>query len=119
MFQFPARGLDTGYIRGWKVGAMPLAPVHHRTPRPRAGDLRMGVPVVLTVEGRGGAGGGGRNAVSRRGWPICGRWGPVLAITARRAETLKARAYDGDLARIACAADDAGWPGCGGGRPGG
>ena len=27
---------------------------------------------------------------------------PVLAITARRAETLKARAYDGDLARVFC-----------------
>ena len=25
---------------------------------------------------------------------------PVLALTARRAETLKARAYDGDLARV-------------------
>lgn len=33
-----------------------------------------------------------------------------LAITARRAETLKARAYDGDLARIAVPADaDAAW----------
>ena len=30
---------------------------------------------------------------------------PVLAITARRAETLKARAYDGDLARIVPPAD--------------
>jgi GTP cyclohydrolase II len=36
------------------------------------------------------------------GWPNCGPLGaPELAITARRAETLKARAYDGDLARLA------------------
>lgn len=35
---------------------------------------------------------------------------PQLAITARRAETLKARAYDGDLARIAVPAGaDLGW----------
>jgi len=64
------------------------------------GDLRMGVPVMLTgrdgsalvvaVEGLGAV----RLADLRR----LGQ--PVLAITARRAETLKARAYDGDLARI-------------------
>ncbi|OYW47352.1 MAG: GTP cyclohydrolase II [Rhodobacterales bacterium 12-65-15] len=64
------------------------------------GDLRMGVPVLLTgpegaalvvaVEGLAPA----RLAEVR----ALGQ--PVLAITARRAETLKARAYDGDLARI-------------------
>ena len=31
---------------------------------------------------------------------ICALGRPILAVTARRAETLKARAYDGDLARI-------------------
>ena len=65
------------------------------------GDLRMGVPVVLTGGGQAAlvvaveALDGGRLA-ALRGFGL-----PVLAITARRAETLKARAYDGDLARIA------------------
>jgi GTP cyclohydrolase II len=73
--------------------------IPERLTRARA-DLRMGVPVVLC---------GAEGAVlvaavetldavrlsDLRGFGV-----PVLAITARRAETLKARAYDGDLARI-------------------
>jgi GTP cyclohydrolase II len=73
--------------------------IPERLTRARA-DLRMGVPVVLC---------GAQGAVlvaavetldavrlsDLRGFGV-----PVLAITARRAETLKARAYDGDLARI-------------------
>jgi GTP cyclohydrolase II len=69
------------------------------------GDLRMGVPVVL-------AGAGGAALVAAVEALDAGRladlrgFGPaVLAITARRAETLKARAYDGDLARILPPAD--------------
>ena len=74
------------------------------------GDLRMGVPVILC--GPGGAAlvasvealDAGRLADLRGFGP------PVLAITARRAETLKARAYDGDLARILPPAGaDLGW----------
>ena len=74
------------------------------------GDLRMGVPVVLC--GPDGAAlvvavealDAGRLADLR------GFGEPVLAITARRAETLKARAYDGDLARIQPPPDaDLGW----------
>ncbi|MCX7287011.1 MAG: GTP cyclohydrolase II [Rhodobacterales bacterium] len=64
------------------------------------GDLRMGVPVVL-------AGPGGAVLVAAvealdapRLADLRSLGAPVLAITARRAETLKARAYDGDLARI-------------------
>lgn len=69
------------------------------------GDLRMGVPVVLS---------GGGEAVlvvavealdAARLADLRGFGAPVLAITARRAATLKARAYDGDLARIALPAD--------------
>ena len=64
-------------------------------------DLRMGLPVVLT--GEHGAAlvaaaetlDSARLAALRAADPDL-----VLAITARRAETLKARAYDGDLARL-------------------
>lgn len=68
-------------------------------------DLRMGVPVVLTDGGRAAliaaieTLGGERLADLRR------LGTPELAITARRAETLKARAYDGDLARLAVPVD--------------
>jgi GTP cyclohydrolase II len=86
-----------------------LAPtILQRLTRAR-GDLRMGVPVVLT--------GGGEAALvvavealdAGRLAALRSFGSPVLAITARRAETLKARAYDGDLARIALPAD-AGMP---------
>ncbi len=74
-------------------------------------DLRMGVPVVLadqdsailalSAETLNGARLADLRAVADT---------PVVAITARRTETLKARAYDGDLARIIMPADaDAGW----------
>jgi GTP cyclohydrolase II len=63
-------------------------------------DLRMGVPLVLA----GPDGAVLFAAVEALDAPrladLRGFGAPVLAITARRAETLKARAYDGDLARI-------------------
>ncbi|MFN3642527.1 MAG: GTP cyclohydrolase II [Gemmobacter sp.] len=71
-----------------------------RLNRARA-DLRMGLPVVLTDAGAGALVaavetlGGDRLAALRQ------RGAAVLAITVRRAETLRARAYDGDLARVA------------------
>lgn len=65
-------------------------------------DLRMGLPVVL-IDGSGG----GVLALAtetlspQRLADLRGLGGdPVVAITMRRAETLKARAYDGDLARV-------------------
>ena len=84
---------------------MSLAPsIIERLTRAR-GDLRMGVPVVLT--------GGGQAALvvavealdTDRLRALRDFGAPMLAITARRAETLKARAYDGDLARSAVPAD--------------
>ncbi|KIN75280.1 GTP cyclohydrolase-2 [Sulfitobacter noctilucae] len=79
---------------------MSLAPdITEQLARARA-DLRMGVPVVLT----------GPHPVlvlaaetlsAQRLADILALGGePVLTVTARRAETLKARVYDGDLARI-------------------
>ncbi|MBI1171530.1 GTP cyclohydrolase II [bacterium] len=79
---------------------MTLAPtLTERLARAR-GDLRMGVPVVLVGEGAALVVAveeldAGRLADFR----ALGQ--PVVALTLRRAETLKARAYDGDLARIA------------------
>ncbi|WP_425071862.1 GTP cyclohydrolase II [Sagittula sp. S175] len=64
------------------------------------GDLRMGVPVVLT----GAAGAvlvASAETLSRARLAEILTLGPVdLALTDRRAETLKARAYDGDVARV-------------------
>jgi GTP cyclohydrolase II len=69
-------------------------------------DLRMGLPVVLTdgtdsvialaIETLNADRLTGLRALPGQ---------PVIAITSRRAETLKARAYDGDLARILLPAD--------------
>ena len=74
------------------------------------GDLRMGVPVMLV--------GGGHAAMvvavealdAARLAELRLLGAAELVITARRAETLKARAYDGDLARIAVQSSaDVGW----------
>ncbi|MEO1732291.1 MAG: GTP cyclohydrolase II [Pseudomonadota bacterium] len=75
------------------------------------GDLRMGVPILLSdanehllVLAAETLRPDRLAAVRRLAQP------PVLAITARRALTLKARAYDGDLARIHLPPDaDIGW----------
>ena len=64
------------------------------------GDLRMGVPVVLT-SGSAAALAVAVEALTPGRLADLRRLGtPELALTARRAETLKARPYDGDLARI-------------------
>jgi GTP cyclohydrolase II len=89
----------------------PLLPTPtERVSRARA-DLRMGVPVVI-ASGEAGlvvlaaeTAGGERVAALRALGPQ-----PVVAVTAWRAGTLKARAYDGDLARIAMPEEaDATW----------
>jgi GTP cyclohydrolase II len=84
---------------------MAFAPtIIERLARARA-DLRMGVPVVLS----------GETSVlvlaaetldAARFSDLLGLGGePVLCITARRAQTLKAPAYDGDVARISLPSD--------------
>ena len=84
---------------------MTLAPtLAERLARAR-GDLRMGVPIVLT--------GGGQAAVvvavemlsAARLADLRALGRTELALTQHRAETLKARAYDGDLARVAVPGD--------------
>ncbi|WP_299966555.1 GTP cyclohydrolase II [uncultured Roseobacter sp.] len=63
-------------------------------------DLRMGVPVVL--DGPAPVLVAAAETLGQAQFDALARLpgGMVMAITARRAETLKARAYDGDLARI-------------------
>lgn len=83
--------------------------IAERLNRARA-DLRMGVPVVLTGGGQGVMAVAAETLSPAR-LAAMRVMGPLtLAITARRAETLKARAYDGDVARIAVPGDaDADW----------
>lgn len=80
---------------------MTLAPgIVERLSRARA-DLRMGVPVVLVGGGQAVLAVPAETLGAPRLAALRAMGGdPVLAVTARRAETLKARAYDGDLARI-------------------
>lgn len=64
-------------------------------------DLRMGVPVVLTGPEGSGLVMAAETLEAQRLADLRALGGvPVLTITARRAATLKARAYDGDLARV-------------------
>ena len=69
-------------------------------------DLRMGVPVVFTSEGAGVLAIAAETLDPGRLAQLRVMGGAlVLALTRRRADTLKARAYDGDIARIAVPAD--------------
>jgi len=78
-----------------------LAPTTvERLARARA-DLRMGVPVVLAVPGGGALVAAVETLGAARLADLRARGAPLtLAITAKRAATLKARAYDGDIARL-------------------
>ncbi len=89
---------------------MPLAPtITERLNRAR-GDLRMGVPVVLAAEGRAALAVAVESLNQARLAALRDVGTPELAITVRRAETLKARAYDDDLARLAVPAEaDVAW----------
>jgi len=79
---------------------MTLSPtLPERLNRARA-DLRMGLPVVLAGDGGAVVAAAVETLGAARLADMRGLGAPVLAITARRAETLKARAYDGDLARL-------------------
>jgi GTP cyclohydrolase II len=74
-------------------------------------DLRMGLPVILTDGTDSVLALAVETLISDRLANMCDLPGqPVIAITSRRAETLKARAYDGDLARVLLPADaDLNW----------
>ncbi len=80
--------------------------IEERAARARA-ELRIGAAVVLAAGGRAALAGAAETLAPARLEDLRAA-GRVLdlAITARRAETLKARAYDGDIARIALGAHD-------------
>lgn len=85
---------------------MPLGPsILERLNRARA-DLRMGVPVVLAGGGETALVVAAEEMTAERLAGLRALGGEIgLAITDHRAETLKARAYDGDIARLAVPAD--------------
>ena len=87
---------------------MTFAPdITERLARARA-DLRMGVPVVLhAANGAGAVVLAAETLDAARLAQIRALGNGVLAITSRRAETLRARAYDGDVARIVLPPDGA------------
>jgi GTP cyclohydrolase II len=79
---------------------MVLGPtIVERLARARA-DLRMGVPVLLTDDGKAALVVAVETLSTERLAALRNLGEPELAITAWRAETLKARAYDNDLARL-------------------
>ncbi len=89
---------------------MTLSPtIAERLARARS-DLRVGLPVVLTAQGHGALAIAAETLSAARLADLRAMGQPELAITAWRAETLKARAYDEDLARIALPVDaDLAW----------
>jgi GTP cyclohydrolase II len=80
---------------------MTLAPTPTERLGRARGDLRLGLPVVLAGGGQAIVAAAVETLSPARLTEMRGLGAPELALTARRAETLKARAYDGDLARIA------------------
>lgn len=79
---------------------MTLAPTPVEKLARAKGDLRMGVPVVLAEAGQSALVVAVESLAADR-LATLRSLGPLeLAITRRRAETLNARAYDGDLARL-------------------
>ncbi|MEH7827694.1 GTP cyclohydrolase II [Gemmobacter denitrificans] len=84
---------------------MSLAPsIIERLARAR-GDLRMGVPILLCNGAEQALAVAVETLTAERLIDLRALGLPELALTARRAETLKARAYDGDLARLALPSD--------------
>jgi len=79
---------------------MPLAPTRIELIARARGDLRMGLPVVLTAAGQTALVAAIETLGADRLADLRALGPAALAITQRRAETLKARAYDGDLARV-------------------
>lgn len=80
---------------------MTLAPEMHETLARARADLRMGVPIMILSGQQGLLVFAAETLSPERLVELHALGGtPVVVLTARRAATLKARAYDGDLGRI-------------------
>ena len=91
---------------------MSLTPTIVETLARARSDLRMGLPVMLTLGGVRALVAAAETLTAARLAALRAVGDPVLAVTAHRAATLKARAYDGDLARVVVPADaDVTWIG--------
>lgn len=91
-------------------GGMSLTPTPTEKLARARSDLRLGLPIVLLGDGRAMLCAAVEALDDARLASLREEGAPELALTARRAETLKARAYDGDLARIAVPTDaDCAW----------
>ena len=104
---FPSRA-ETHYMKAMSFLPSPT----ERIARART-DLRLGLPVVLTDNERASLilAADGIEVSRFEAFKTIGS--PVLVISAWRAETLKARAYDGDLARLEVSEDaSASWVQC-------
>lgn len=80
---------------------MSLAPSQTERLARARGDLRLGLPVVIAGQGQAMLAAAVETLTPARLADLRALGEAELALTARRAETLKARAYDGDIARIA------------------
>ena len=78
--------------------------IKERLARARS-DLRIGLPIVLHGADQAVVAAAVETLVPARAAALVARPDAVLAISARRAETLRVRVYDGDLARIAVRPD--------------
>ena len=92
---------------GAMTDAIPLGPTPAEHLNRARADLRMGLPVIVSGQVLAAA----VETLSHERLAALAALGPLtLALTARRAETLKARVYDTDLARIAVPEGaDLGW----------
>lgn len=95
----PFVSLAPRLYRVYRSGMSLMPTLTERLNRARA-DLRMGLPVVLTDDGRALLAVATEVLSEPRLRDLRALGTPALAITRRRAETLKARAYDGDIARL-------------------
>ena len=95
------------------MSAMSLIPsLTERIARART-DLRLGLPVMLRAGTRSALALAADSVTEERFRALHAFGPPTLVISTWRAETLKARAYDGDLARLEIPADaDAEWVHC-------
>jgi GTP cyclohydrolase II len=88
----------------------PLGPTDAERIARALGDLRLGLPVVLCDETRATLAVAAESLSPERLAALREMGAPLLAITDWRAETLKARPYDGDLARLVLPGDaDSAW----------